>query len=171
MVDSPLTSDEVEGFRPIRIRSRRSVPLKRSPDANKALVVGGHPTDGEGAYFAIGHRLLKKPSKRGTRGTTLMPATPHASAPSTPRYSDLAALGGTAAATPARPSGSGHTARIGETSASAQPQSSPPSPPPSPPEPPPDGARAVSPDQLSLSTVPVADVPYLEGRLPSLPSK
>ena len=53
---NPLHDDEVTGFRPIRLGTRRSVPLRRSPDPDKAIIVGGHPTDGEGAYYAIGHR-------------------------------------------------------------------------------------------------------------------
>ena len=56
---NPLTDTEVVGFRPIRLATRRSVPLRKSPDEERALIVGGHPKDGEGAYYAIGHRLLR----------------------------------------------------------------------------------------------------------------
>ena len=61
---NPLFDTVVSGFRPIRLSSRHSVPLKRSPDDERALIVGGHPRDGEGSYYCIGHRLLKK--QRGT---------------------------------------------------------------------------------------------------------
>ena len=57
---NPLFDNVVRGFRPIRLSSRRSVPLKRSPDDNHALIVGGHILDGDGAYYAIGHRLLRR---------------------------------------------------------------------------------------------------------------
>ena len=57
---NPVTDEDVRGFRPIRLTSRRSVPLKRSPDIERALIVGGHPKDGEGAYYTIGHRLRRR---------------------------------------------------------------------------------------------------------------
>jgi hypothetical protein len=64
---NPLTDDFVRGFRPIRLGWRRSVPLRRSPDLDKALIVGGHPMDGEGAFYAIGHRLLKRETSSRSR--------------------------------------------------------------------------------------------------------
>ena len=64
---NPLTSTTVTGYRPIKIRTRlpfglsaRSFPLYKSPDSSKALMVGGHPSGGEGAFFAIGHRLKRQ---------------------------------------------------------------------------------------------------------------
>ena len=38
--------------------SRNRPALRKSPDPTKALMVRGSPEDGQGQYFAIGHRLL-----------------------------------------------------------------------------------------------------------------
>ena len=55
----------------LKTHRRKGVPLKKSPDLLKALIVGGSPSDGEGAYYAIGHRLLKTSGGRRWLGTTL----------------------------------------------------------------------------------------------------
>ena len=60
---NPVLEAEVEGFRPIKVdmkQAGRSLPLAKSPDETRSLLVGGTRQDGEVSYFAIGHRLLKR---------------------------------------------------------------------------------------------------------------
>ena len=91
---NPLVEDTVTGFRPIRVCSRASVPLKKSPEPSKALIVGGHPADGEGAYYAIGHRLLKRHTTTRTRTRTIkgLAKTGNASATLCAEVSDATTL-------------------------------------------------------------------------------
>ena len=58
---NPVTDAEVVGFRPIRLSGRRSVPLKRSPDPEHALIVGGHERHAglQAAAHATGGAALK----------------------------------------------------------------------------------------------------------------
>ena len=65
---NPLSDAVASGVRIIRAKSGRCVPLVKSPEPDKALIVGGKPADGEGNYYAIGHRLLAL--KRGTSGSS-----------------------------------------------------------------------------------------------------
>ncbi len=75
---NPLIDDTAEGFQVLQAREQRmrdgtyrSIPLVRSPEPDKALIVGGSKAHGDGMYYLIGHRLLRSAlSSRSTFRST-----------------------------------------------------------------------------------------------------